>query len=509
VCLHKAIIIKEGVLMLLKLFRRTGSKIAAVAAFLVIASLFVGPLIPIVSAATYIFPVIGSSSFSNDFNAPRASGPHHAIDIIANKGQKIVAAVGGTITRVNYPEPSWGYAVYIESDAGYTYRYLHINNDNPGTNDNRGGGMNAYAVDMKPGNKVIRGQHLGWVGDSGNSNGVSHLHFEVTNPNGDPVNPYNSLRSAQRLPRPVATYPPVANEILPFGDTYKGGLNVAVGNFDIDPQQETVVGAGKGGGPRVKTYDNNDAPMGHNFYAFLSTLRGGVDVATGDVDGDGVDEVITGEGPGHTSNVAVYKLVPDGNTVKLLELSAFGSHPGGVRVAAGDVDGDSLDEIIVGAGPGGGPHVKVYELDGTNIQSFFPYAMDFRGGVDVASADVTGTTAAEIIVAPSSTGSSRVQVFDLNLTQLSNFYAYEQTFRGGVRLTAGNVRTNTSQSEILTAPESKHTPQLKLFTSQGTLLDDDMYIERWWIGYHDVGAGFGTTEAATGINRRGSVRPGI
>jgi hypothetical protein len=273
--------------------------------------------------------------------------------------------------------------------------------------------------------------------------------------------------------------------------------------------QETVVGAGKGGGPRVKTYDTNNAELGHNFYAFNSSLRGGVDVATGDVDGDGIDEVITGEGPGHESNVAVYKLAPGGVVTKLAEFSAFGAHPGGVRVAAGDVDGDSLDEIIVGAGPGGGPHVKVFELDGTTVQSFFPYSMDFRGGVDVASADVTGTLAAEIIVGPSATGSSRIQVFSLDLTQLSNFYAYEESFRGGVRLSAANVRTGSAQSEIVTAPESKHTPQLKLFTYQGTALQSSMYIEQWWIGSHDVGAGLGTSKAATGINRRGSLRDGI
>lgn len=494
--------------MFSRLVRYTKSRVVAVATFLVLASLVFGPLVPRASAATYIFPVIGSATFSNDFNAPRADGRHHAIDIIAAKRQKVVSAANGTITLVPYPEPSWGYAVYIRSDAGYTYRYLHLNNDHPGTNDGKGGAMNAYAPDMKPGNRVVRGQHLGWVGDSGNANGVSHLHFEVTGPAGEPINPYNSLKSAQHISQPVM-YPPVANEVLPFGSKYTGGVNVAVGNFDLDPQQETVVGAGEGGGPRVKAYDNDNSTIGHDFYAFNPSLGGGADVATGDVDGDGIDEVITGEGPGYESNVAVYKLVPDGSVVKLAEFSAFGAHEGGARVAAGDVDGDNLDEIIVGAGPGGGPRVSVYELSGTRIQTFYPYSTEFRGGVDVASADVTGTVAAEIITAPSNTGSSRVQVFALDLTQLSNFYAYEQSFRGGVRVSAGNVRTSSSQSEILTAPESSHNPQLKLFTHQGTLIDDDMYIERWWIGYHDVGAGVGTSKAATGINRRASLRPGI
>src|SRR5206468_8107956 len=71
---------------------------------------------------------------------------------------------------------------------------------------------------------------------------------------------------------------------------------------------------------------------------------------------------------------------------------------GGVRVAAGDVNGDGTPDIITAAGPGGGPHVKVFNgLGGTLISSFFAYDLGFGGGVYVAAADVNGDGRAEVI----------------------------------------------------------------------------------------------------------------
>lgn len=458
---------------------------------------------------TITFPVIGSTSYSNDYEASRASGPHHAIDIIAKKRQKLVAAVSGTITYVAYPEPDWGYMVNIRDSAGYTYRYLHINNDTPGTDDGEGGGMHAYAPDVKVGNRVVRGQLLGWVGDSGNAEEtVSHLHFEMFTPGGSVTNPYNSLNAANHISRP-ADYPALSNEILPYGTGSGIGINVAMGNFDVDSQSETVTGAGKNGETRIKVYNHDNTYMGYNFFAFGSTSRAGVDVATGDVDGDGVDEIIAGMGQGDGSRIRVYKLGSGGSVTLISHFTAFGLHDGGARVAAADVDNDGVDEIIAGAGPGGGPRVSVFELDGTQLQSFYAYVDDFRGGVDVGAGDVVGSDHAEIITVPSKGGSPRVRVWELDGTMLSSFYTYVGTLRGGVRVSVGDIESSSPKDEISTVPEGDTLSSQKTFTSTGDRLREYLFVEEWWRGYNDTGAGVGTSKAATGYNRRPSVRQGI
>jgi len=454
-----------------------------------------------------VFPVLGKSSFVNDYYAPRGNRRHYATDIIAKKGQKLVAAVSGTIVDVQYPQPAWGYSVTIEDDEGYQYTYIHMNDDTPGTDDGRGGAMRAYAADMKEGNVVRQGQLLGWVGDSGYSNNIPHLHFEILSPSGKPSNPYQSLVRAKRISKP--TIPGrVTSEELPFGTSFNGKANVAMGNFDVDPASEFVVSAGQGGGPHVKIYqDNGDVSAG--FFAYGKNFKGGVDVATGDIDGDGLDEIITATGPG-SSRIKAFEL--DGSVI--LDFFAYGSGTTqGLKVSAGNVDADVEDEIIVGVNAGGEPRVKVFDVSGgsaTIAHSFLAYKSTFRGGVDVASGNVvTTSTFDEIVTSAGPTGSPQIRVLQANGLPLNDFRAYGSGMKGGVRVSVGSIRTGTLAEEIVTVPTSSGPPEVKMFSGDGTVLDTEMFIERWWIGGYDVAAGFNTSKAITGANRRVSVRNAV
>lgn len=452
-----------------------------------------------------IFPVIGPSYYSNDYNAPRGDELHHAIDIIADKRRPLVAAVAGTIIDVQYPQPSWGYSVTIRDDAGYTYRYIHINDDNPGTNDGRGGGMQAYAPDVREGNRVGRGQLIGRVGDSGRSNGVPHLHFEMFLPNGQVTTPYNSLRAANRMSKPAIDYPTQPGEIIPYGRTFRGSANVALGNFDGDNGVELVTTPNTRGGPHGRLFNHDNNRMGNGFYAFSKTFKGGLDVAAGDIDDSTpVDEIVVAPRADGAPRVRVFRT--DGTQIG--NFLAYGEgFRGGVRVAAGDVDGDGEDEIITGPNTSGGPHVKVFELDGTLVTDFFAYGMSFRGGIDVTSADVSGGPEDEIITAAGPGGGPHVKVFNMSGNQLSDFYAYNINFKSGVRVSAGNTSTNTSKSEILTVPNARGGPSLKTFNGSGSNLDSEHFLEEWWIGSYDVAAGEDKIKIGTGINRRTAVKP--
>lgn len=169
------------------------------------------------------FPVNGEYALTDNFGAPRSGGrTHEGTDIMAEKMTPLVSAVSGRVTYVTEVEQSWGYAVYIEDSEGYSYRYLHLNNDTPGTDDGSGGFSNAIAPGIMQGVNVTSGQLLGWVGDSGNAEETgSHLHFEIITPDGTPINAYPSLVAAIAATVPRSSY--MFTRDLDVGDT---GLDV-------------------------------------------------------------------------------------------------------------------------------------------------------------------------------------------------------------------------------------------------------------------------------------------
>ena len=477
---------------------------------IIVLSIYICLLLLVRSPATnasqaLIFPLIGAGSYTNDYNSARAGGIHAATDIFAPKGTPIVAATSGTIFYVNVPEASWGYSVGIRDADGYLYRYIHMNNDTPGTDDGIGTEMNAYAPDMKTGNKVEKGQLLGWVGDSGNAEiSAPHLHFEIEAPDGSKVNPYDFLRQAPHTPAP-SLYPPLAGETLPYWVDFKGGLNLAMGDFNGDGISESVTGAGAGGSPIVKTFSSTNTSLGE-FYAYDPAFKGGIDVATGDIDGDGKSEIITGPGPGGGPWVRIF------NTSAQMtgEFAAYDTEfKGGIHVSTGDVDGDGKDEIITGPGPGGGPWVRVFKANGQLVSQFAAYDPAFKGGIDISSADTAGTLSAEIITGPGPGGGPWVRVFNAATgLSIQDIQVYDAAFKGGVRVSAGDVRPNSPKSEILSIPWENGEPRVRLMSNSGANITDYDYIEGWWRGNYDVAAGHGASRVGTGSIRRASMRVG-
>ena len=301
-----------------------------------------------------------------------------------------------------------GYSIRILGTDGYTYNYYHINNDTPGTDDGNGGKMNAYAPDVEPGNPVVKGQWLGYVGDSGNAEDAgSHLHFEIYNGN-TAVNPYNHLRSAYRKAKPVE-YPALPGEILPYRSDAKVLVNVSSGNLDATPgDKELLVGAGPGGGPKVKVFKQNTTKL-VDMYTYGRTFRGGVSVAAGDVDNDGVDEIITGAGKGGGPHIKVMRT--NGDIIS--QFMAYSpSNTKGVNVAAGDLDGDGKAEIVTAPLSGASTPVRVYSSTGTLIREFQPYGSSFTGGADVAIGDVDNDGHNDIVTAAGKSGGPHVRVFN-------------------------------------------------------------------------------------------------
>lgn len=452
-----------------------------------------------------IYPVIGHTSFSDDFGDGRSgSRTHLGNDLMGKKGLPLVAAVDGVLRQVPYPQASWGYSISIRDKDDFTYYYYHVNNDTPGTDDGEGGGMYAYAPGVSSGNRVVAGQLIGWMGDSGNAEGTPpHLHFEIHWPEGTAMNPYISLKNAQHITAPVIP-PALPGETLPYGE-FMGGANVAVGNFDGDADMEFVTGAGSGGGSHVRLFEGDGATTTTNFMAYGENFRGGVDVAAGDIDADGIDEIITAAGPGGGPHVRIFKA--DG-----AEISGFYAYgekfTGGVRVSAADLDGDGKAEIVTGAGPTGGPHIRVFTASGAPVSGFFAYDEKFTGGVDVAAVEKMGDYEASIITTPGPTGGAHVQIFNIAGQMQASFFAFEDSFKGGLRVSAGNIKKGSQSAEFVVVPASSGGAHTKLFDLTGVLLSEKMMFENWWVGSFDVAAGAGSVFVSTGKDkRRASVRP--
>ncbi len=226
---------------------------------------------------------------------------------------------------------------------------------------------------------------------------------------------------------------------LAYDTSFTGGVRVAVGDVNGDGSADVVTGAGPGAGPHVKVFDGSTGALIRSFFAFDPAFTGGVYVAAGDVSGDGAADPVVGAGSGGAPQVKVF----DGSTgAQLRSFLAYDvSFAGGVRVAAGDVDGNGSVDIVTGTGPGGAPHVKVFDgTTGAEIRSFFAFAPGFTGGVYVAAGDVSGDGAADLVVGADSGGVPQVKVFDGSTgAEIRSFLAYDVSFPGGVRVAAGDV----------------------------------------------------------------------
>jgi len=202
---------------------------------------------------------------------------------------------------------------------------------------------------------------------------------------------------------------------LAYG-THKWGVNVACGDADGDGYDEIITGAGPGAvfGPHVRIWDYDNSgtvtPWGNGSWFSYGTLRWGVNVAAGDLDGDGFDEIITGAGPGAIFGPHVRGWDTDGGPVTpmpAVSFMAYGTFRHGVNVTCGDVDADGIDEIVTGPGPGPmfGSHVRGFNVDGGSVTpiswiNLFAWPADWFGyGAKVyAGADLDGDGRDELVV---------------------------------------------------------------------------------------------------------------
>ncbi|MDP1794736.1 MAG: hypothetical protein Q8K63_11445 [Acidimicrobiales bacterium] len=270
---------------------------------------------------------------------------------------------------------------------------------------------------------------------------------------------------------------------------------IALGTGDaqgiIANQYLIATGPGPGGGPHVALFKASDAKTQINFFAYAPSFSGGVDVALGDLNGDGKLEVVTGPGPGGGPHVRVFS--DHGVPIDAWGFFAYSAgFSGGVSVGVADIDGDDEKEILTAPATGGPPLVRVWDIVGNKavqVGEFLAYGSTFNGGVDIDGAYTDATNREGIVTAAGPGGGPHVRTFSATFAPVGSWFAYDPSYPGGVTVSAYTEDLNPG-SEIVTGSRTAR-GHVRSFSATGIAKSVNFYA---WDASVDAGVAVGSID---------------
>lgn len=277
-------------------------------------------------------------------------------------------------------------------------------------------------------------------------------------------------------------------DFIAYNPDFRGGVRVALGDVDGDGVRDIITAPGRGAPPVVRIFSGRDLSLIREFMAFDGNYRNGVWVAAADLTRNGRADVVCGADVGGLPIVRVFDAVAAN---KLAEFAAYEpGFRGGVRVAVGDINGDGVPDIITAPGPGRPATIRIF--DGRNaanvLNQFDAYAPGWVGGAFVAAGEFNQDGRKDIITGADAGGGPQVRLFEgLTGRALSEFFAFDQAFRGGVRV-AGRDIDGDGIPDLICASGPGATTTVRIFSGRnGQLLNSFEPFESWWAGGAFVG----------------------
>jgi len=162
--------------------------------------------------------------------------------------------------------------------------------------------------------------------------------------------------------------------------------------FEIASRPFLAVGSGLAylGTPTVSIIDPASGTVVRQFDVYEQGFMGGVQTAILDVDNDGRDEIVVAPGRGRVGEVRVFDI--DGEEMPEYRITPFGSSfLSGINIALGDVNGDGMKDLIAGQAAGSTVSIHLGGSLGwepTSFRRYTPYGTTHLAGVSVAAADI-------------------------------------------------------------------------------------------------------------------------
>ena len=229
----------------------------------------------------------------------------------------------------------------------------------------------------------------------------------------------------------------IVDQFMAYSPVFRGGVNLAVDDLTGDGIPELVTVPRYGGSANVRIYQYDDGQFNLLDWAIVynEQFHGGVNLAIGDLDGDNRAELITAPRSQGGPNVRVFGINNSGQIQERDNFLAYDdSYRGGLALATGDVDYDGDDELIIAPASPGGPNVRVYQYNSGDYSQLLDWFMvggassTFRNGLNIKAGDLNDDGRAEIVASPLGAG-PRVRVYSLvdsEMELLSGFWAYNQ-----------------------------------------------------------------------------------